>query len=388
MLIRQIFILLHIVLCTSFKKINRPFSRSILYSKINNFESNELYYEKEYYKYLVDYNFIQESDNFKCNNDCIDEIIEERKDKFEIFKENYKRIQEFNSQNHSFTLDINQFADTYNDTNYYNNNFNKDFIYAENYDLMKKKMTLYDIIKYDFISIKQLIEYPQYYLDKYRNISNSLIWNDRFVSSVKNQGRCGSCWAFSTTGMIESNMRINKYNTPILSTQELVDCSSENSGCGGGLMHLALDYCIENDGLVSEEDYPYNATTRICKLYNNSEINKVNGSNVKNYNFIVPRSVIDIMASLKKGPIALALDASPFEFRFYKQGVIDVSPSNYSRLNHAVLLTGYSTYENGSYWLIQNSWGEKWGDNGYVKIKIENGNGILLSQLYGVYPLN
>ena len=89
------------------------------------------------------------------------------------------------------------------------------------------------------------------------------------------------------------------------------------------------------------------------------------------------KDVIDIMASLKKGPIAIALDASPFEFRFYRQGVIDVSPSNYSKLNNAVLLTGYSTYENGSYWLIQNSWGEKWGDNGYVKIKID---------LLSVYP--
>ena len=88
------------------------------------------------------------------------------------------------------------------------------------------------------------------------------------------------------------------------------------------------------------------------------------------------------MASLKKGPISIAIDASPFEFRFYKEGVIDVNPRNNSRLNHAVLLTGYEKYENGSYWIIQNSWGEKWGDNGFVKVKIENGNGILLPKLF------
>ena len=257
---------------------------------------------------------------------------------------------------------------------------------------MKEKISISDVIKYDFISIKQLIEQPKYYLDKYRNISDNLVWDETVVSKPKNQGRCGSCWAFSAVGAIESNMRINKYNTPLLSTQELVDCSSENNGCMGGLMHLAFDYCIDTEGIVSEESYPYNATMRSCKLYNNvtdgSDYKKVNGSNIKKYNFIVPRSVIDIMASLKRGPISLALDASPFEFRFYKQGVIDINPSNYSRLNHAVLLTGYEKYENGSYWIIQNSWGETWGDSGYVKIKIQNGNGILLSQLYGVYPFN
>ena len=103
---------------------------------------------------------------------------------------------------------------------------------------------------------------------------------------------------------------------------------------------------------------------------------------------MIPRSVIDIKASLKKGPISIALDASPFEFRFYKNGIIDLSPNNRSRLNHAVLLVGYETNINGSYWIIQNSWGENWGDNGYAKIKIENGDGVLLSQLYGVFPYN
>lgn len=382
MFIKQLFILLlfkYIVCFKNFKKTNIISKRYM-----NNFKS-ENDFQYEYYKYLIDFDLIK--DNNLLGETFIDEIIEKRKDNFELFKKNLKKIEEFNSQNKSFTLAVNQFTDTYNDSysDYYSKYFN------ESYDLMQKKLSIYDIIKYDFVSIKQLIENPKYYLDKYRNVSESLIWDSSIVSRVKNQGRCGSCWAFSTTNSIEANMRINNLNTTHLSEQELVDCSKENNGCLGGLMHLAYDYCIENNGLTSDIDYSYLAKTGTCNLTcanSTLTVDKIKGSNIKNYNFIVPRSVIDIMASLKRGPIAIALDASPFEFRFYKEGVIDINPSNKSKLNHAVLLTGYSKYENGSYWLIQNSWGEKWGDNGYVKIKIENGNGILLSQLYGVYPFN
>tara|TARA_E500000178_G_scaffold274150_1_gene272664 strand:- start:71 stop:1222 length:1152 start_codon:yes stop_codon:yes gene_type:complete len=383
MFIKQLFVLLLLKCIVCFKNFKKT---SIISKRYMNNLKSENDYQYEYYKYLIDFDLIK--DNNLLGETFIDEIIEKRKDNFELFKKNLKKIEEFNSQNNSFTLAINQFTDTYNDSysDYYSKYFN------ESYDLMQKKLSIYDIIKYDFVSIKQLIENPKYYLDKYRNISESLIWDSSVVSSVKNQGRCGSCWAFSTTNSIEANMRINNLNTTHLSEQELVDCSKENNGCLGGLMHLAYDYCIENDGLTSDLDYPYNAKTGVCNLTcSNSTLkvsNKIKGSNIKNYNFIVPRSVIDIMASLKRGPIAIALDASPFEFRFYNEGIIDINPSNKSKLNHAVLLTGYSKYENGSYWLIQNSWGEKWGDNGYVKIKIENGNGILLSQLYGVYPFN
>ena len=152
-------------------------------------------------------------------------------------------------------------------------------------------------------------------------------------------------------------------------------------------MHLAFDYCIENNGLSSENDYNYNATDGNCKINcNKTDIKKVNGSNIRSYKFTIPRSIVDLKASLKKGPVCIALDASPFEFRFYKEGVIDIPSSNSSTINHAVLLTGYKEYENGTYWIIQNSWGKRWGELGFAKIKITNGDGILLSQLYGVYP--
>ena len=112
----------------------------------------------------------------------------------------------------------------------------------------------------------------------------------------------------------------------------------------------------------------------------------IDGSDIKNYEFIIPKSKIDIMASLQNSPIAIALDANSFVFRFYKDGVIDIPINENSNINHAVLLTGYDTDVNGTYWIIQNSWGEKWGDNGFAKIRATDGEGVLLSQIYGVYP--
>ena len=336
-------------------------------------------FAEEYYRFLNDFNIIDFNTGLQFGIDNPQNIIAERIENYKIFEKNYKMIQEFNQGNNSFKLDINQYADTFD-------------INRGNDDLMKNEINNYDIFKNDFIGIKQMLEDPQYYLDKYRNLSDELIWDDNIVSKVKNQARCGSCWAFSTTGAIEANMRINKYEIDRLSEQELVDCSKENHGCRGGLMHLAFDYCIENNGLTSNKLYNYTGTDGDCLLNcnitTNFNLSKVEGSNIKNYRFTIPRSVIDLKASLKNGPICIALDASPFEFRFYKEGIIDIPNRNNSRINHAVLLTGYSENINGSYWIIQNSWGEMWGDNGYAKIRIKNGDGVLLSQLYGVFPFN
>ena len=110
------------------------------------------------------------------------------------------------------------------------------------------------------------------------------------------------------------------------------------------------------------------------------------GSNITSYEYILPRSMLDIMASLQNGPTAIALDASSFIFRFYKKGVIDIPSRMSEQINHAVLLTGYDRDENGTYWIIQNSWGKDWGDNGFVKLRARDGDGVLLSQVYGVYP--
>ena len=365
-------------------------------TKIYNSKSTndiDFMYAKEYYNFLKEYNIINVFGNDESSNDKkYVKVCKKRIENYKIFERNYIKINDFNKKN-SFTLGLNQFADTSN------------FDFG---DLMKNPIGKSDIYKNDFKGLYQLVTSPRDYIEKYNNITDSFIWDDKIVSSVKNQGRCGSCWAFSTTGSIEGLMRINKYCVDRLSEQELVDCSTENYGCGGGLMDLAMDYCMENDGLTSNKDYPYTARDGKCALKCDSDcdnegcdhdcdhecsdtnkltdIKKVKGSKFRDYKYVIPRSILDIKASLKNSPISIALDASHFAFRFYKNGVIDVPPSNSDQLNHAVLLTGYGKDENGTYWVIQNSWGETWGDNGFCKIRAKNGDGVLLCQLYGVYP--
>lgn len=353
---------------------------SIFRNSMNKLNSinDQFDYAEEYYNFLTEYDIIPENRLLLSdqNNSKYEIFCKKRYENYKIFEKNIKNIEEFN-KNSSFILGINQFADTYD----YDDLMENEFI--------KKK----DIIKNDFIGIVQILKNPTEYISKYANISKSFIWDEKIVPKVKNQGRCGSCWAFSTTGSVESLMRINNINISRLSEQELVDCSSQNFGCGGGLMHLAMDYIINNNGLTSNENYPYTASDNECKFQcinkteNSSLIDRINGSNINDYRFTIPRSIIDIKSSLRNGPISIALDASPFEFRFYKSGVIDIPNYNSSRINHAVLLTGYDTDNNGTYWIIQNSWGKTWGDDGYAKIRVKNGDGVLLSQLYGVYPI-
>ena len=100
-------------------------------------------------------------------------------------------------------------------------------------------------------------------------LPSKTIWNTTILSKVKNQGGCGSCWAFSTTSSIESHMRIRQYSIPIVG-QQLVDCSTQNNGCNGGLTHLAFEYCIDNNGLVS--DLIIHILSEECAL--NCDVNK------------------------------------------------------------------------------------------------------------------
>ena len=303
-------------------------------------------------------------------------FAEKNKDNYYIFEKNWKRIQEANAllakQNNSLQLGLNQYADTVDFDNDYNS------------DLMINTISKDDISPTTYFKILQSpIPYIDgvFNKDKLRKYS----WNDTgLLSPVKNQGQCGSCWAFSATTSLESFMRIHNYSVERLSEQELVDCSTKDYGCNGGMMHTAFDYIIENGGLYDNKDYEYVATTQNCSKPLN--ISKVRGSDISKYKFVIPNSILDMKLSVLQNPVTIAVDANNIYFRFYKDGVIDV-PLNVSKtLNHAVLLVGYDYDEQGEYWIIQNSWGKKWGINGFCKVRIQPNEGTLLCQSYGVYP--
>lgn len=205
------------------------------------------------------------------------------------------------------------------------------------------------------------------------------------VSKVKDQGDCGSCWAFATAGALESYMaRQNK--SILLSEQNLVDCSGKygNFGCNGGLMDQAFRY-VRDYGIMAAREYPYTAREGICRFNRERSVVSVRGS------ITLPKgneALLRLTLALT-GPIPVAIDASSRSFHAYRTGVYDdaICRSERDELNHAVLLVGYGTDSgNRDYWLIKNSWGSRWGSAGYIKIARNKGNLCGVAS-YAVLPL-
>lgn len=349
------------------------FTKPVLFSfRLTGLFSKKYELSEEYYKYYQQFRSpLIKNSNTKPN---LETFIEKNKGKYNLFVKNWHLInktnKELQQQNSSLVLGLNEFMDSID-------------MESEPSDLMTNPIIDKKFRPSTYLKIFQS---PFPYLETILNQNKQITynWNDTgLLSPIKNQGRCGSCWAFASTTSLETFMRINGYNVSRLSEQELVDCSKENYGCDGGLMHLAFDYIIDNKGLVSHDNYPYKGKDQNCS---NKQMTNVIGSNLKDYQFVIPNSVLDMKLSVIKTPVTIALDADNPFFRFYKSGVIDV-PQNYSKsLNHAVLLVGFDYDEKGMYWIIQNSWGVKWGDHGFCKLRVQPNEGTLLCQQYGVYP--
>ncbi len=217
------------------------------------------------------------------------------------------------------------------------------------------------------------------------------------VTDVKNQGKCGSCWAFSTTGSLEGAYFL-KYNQLIsFSEQELVDCENSKHGgndlgCNGGEMDNAFSWIKSNKGLCSELDYPYVSGTTHKANDQCNVCSVVNGSQILNWTDVPPKSDDALMYAIYQQPVSVAIDAASLFFQFYKSGVYTAKCG--TKLDHGVLAVGFGTDNstNIDYYLVKNSWGKTWGDNGYIKIargeKYNHGSGqcgILLSASYPVY---
>ncbi|XP_071583542.1 cathepsin L2-like [Heliangelus exortis] len=190
------------------------------------------------------------------------------------------------------------------------------------------------------------------------------------VTPVKDQGHCGSCWAFSATGALEGQVFKRTGKLVVLSEQNLIDCSRKlgNHGCQGGYMTLAFQYVRDNGGLNSEHSYPYVATdTSGCRY--NPQDKAANCSDI----WLVARGSEAALeqAVAAVGPVSVAVDASSFHFHFYKSGIFS-SVLCSQRVNHGMLAVGYGVSQeqghNISYWILKNSWSELWGEQGYIRL--------------------
>jgi len=183
------------------------------------------------------------------------------------------------------------------------------------------------------------------------------------VTAVKNQGSCGSCWAFSTTGAIEGACQISTGNLVSLAEQDLVDCDNVDAGCNGGLMDYAFAFVKRNGGICSEEDYQYIARAHYsCEERNCTKYGKISG-----YTDVRSRSTSAMQAALDQQPVSIAVEADQGSFQLYSGGVLTSSGCG-AQLDHGVLAVGYGTDGGNDYWKVKNSWGASWGEGGYIRM--------------------
>jgi C1A family cysteine protease len=202
---------------------------------------------------------------------------------------------------------------------------------------------------------------------KTKALPSSWDWNAKgAVTPIKNQGQCGSCWAFSTTGSVEGVTQISTGQLISLSEQQLVDCSGAegNQGCNGGLMDDAFQYIIDNGGICSEASYPYQGVDGTCASSSCTSVATISGFTD------VPQNNEDaLQQAVYQQPVSIAIEADQNCFQQYSGGVLGSSCACGTNLDHGVLAAGWGTASSGGdYWQVKNSWGADWGMNGWVLI--------------------
>ncbi|XP_047965661.1 zingipain-2-like [Salvia hispanica] len=279
--------------------------------------------------------------------------------RFQIFKDNVQHIEMHNQEgNHTYKLGINKFADL----------TSEEFLakYARS-SMPSFKVPLSNQSTYEYKDMK--------------DVPPSLDWRDHnAVTVVVDQGSCGCCWAFAAVAAIEGIVAIRSGRLIQLSEQHILDCNYYHEDCNGGRMDHAFEFVWRNGGLSSDIDYPYTGTQGACANYKPSSLSSVitGFSCIPNYNEAA------LLAAVANQPVSVNIDLKVLHF--YQSGILTGECGN--NLDHVVTIVGYGVENGVEFWLVKNSWGSEWGENGYVRVQRNAGakEGMCGIATFGCYP--
>jgi len=289
---------------------------------------------------------------------------EELESRFAIFKDNFEFVMEENAKGHKYTLSyMNEFADMTADE------------FGKSYFGLAKPTKMWGDLPY--------LGQHNY---SGAALPSSVDWSKKgAVTPIKNQGQCGSCWSFSTTGSIEGAWEIATGKLVSLSEQQFVDCSKAfgNMGCNGGLMDNAFKYAEQN-AICTEASYPYKAKGGSCEAA--SCTTGIPKGGVTGFKDVKSEDLQGLEEAVVQQPVSIAIEADQRIFQMYHSGVLTGTCG--TKLDHGVLAVGYGTLSGTDYWKVKNSWGASWGDEGYIMLeKGKNSAGECGIKMQPSYPV-